>query len=60
MTKKGLNQNGIYVQELINSIEPNFIFSNKPINRFRINENIEKNINKDKYEHLINLKKKNI
>ena len=58
MTKKGLNQNGIYVQELINSIEPDFIFSNNPINRFRINENIEKNINKDKYEHLINLKKK--
>ena len=58
MTKKGLNQNDIYVQELINSIEPDFIFSNQPINRFRRNGNVENNINKDKYEHLKNLKKK--
>ena len=40
MTKKALNQNGKYVQELINSIEPDFNFSNKPINRFKY---IEKN-----------------
>ena len=25
-----------YKEELINSIEPNFIFSKKPINRFKI------------------------
>ena len=48
MTKKSVNQNGKYVQELINSIEPDFIFSNKPINRFNViekNNNIE-NLNK--------------
>jgi len=45
MTKKTLNQNGKFVQELINSIEPDFIFSDKPINRFKVvenNNNIEK------------------
>ena len=31
MTKKTLNQNAKYVQELINTFEPDFIFSNKPI-----------------------------
>ena len=36
MTKKALNQNAKYVQELINTIEPNFNFENKPINRFTI------------------------
>ena len=35
MTKKSLNQNAKYVQELINIIEPNFVFENKPINRFK-------------------------
>tara|TARA_B100001057_G_scaffold197212_1_gene197919 strand:- start:57 stop:776 length:720 start_codon:yes stop_codon:yes gene_type:complete len=56
MTKKSLNQNGKYVQELINSIEPDFIFSNKPINRFNViekNNNIE---NQSKIELLSNLK----
>ena len=38
MTKKNLNQNGKYVQGLISSIEPDFIFGSKPINRFKINE----------------------
>jgi DNA polymerase len=36
MTKKTLNQNAKYVQELIDTIEPDFIFSNKPINRFKV------------------------
>ena len=56
MTKKSLNQNDKYVQELINSIEPDFIFSNKPINRFNViekNNNIE---NQSKIELLSNLK----
>ena len=56
MTKKALNQNGKYVQELINSIEPDFIFSNKPINRFNViekNNNIE---NLNKTELLSNLR----
>ena len=56
MTKKSLNQNDKYVQELINSIEPDFIFSNKPINRFNViekNNNIE---NLNKTELLSNLR----
>ena len=36
MTKKTLNQNTKYTQELINIIEPDFIFNNKPINRFSV------------------------
>jgi len=39
MVKKTLNQNDIYVQELIDTVEPNFIFNEKPINRFNLNEN---------------------
>jgi DNA polymerase len=34
MTKKSLDQDMSYREELLNSIEPNFIFSKKPINRF--------------------------
>ena len=33
MTKKTLNQNGKYVQKLIDIIEPDFSFNHKPINR---------------------------
>ena len=43
MTKKALNQNGIYVQELIDTIEPNFVFSNKPIKRFKVIETSKDN-----------------
>ena len=43
MTKKSYNQSMSYKEELINSIEPDFVFSKKPINRFKINEvNIKK------------------
>ena len=35
MTKKYLNQNDKYVNDLINSIEPDFFFASKPINRFK-------------------------
>ena len=35
MTKKDLNQNDKFEQELINTFEPDFIFSEKPINRFK-------------------------
>ncbi len=58
MTKKALNQKGKYVQELIKTIEPEYIFSNKPISRLK---NIENNLNNDvfnKSERLKNLKKK--
>ena len=39
MTKKVINQKDIFDKELINTIEPNFVFKNKPINRFNIIEN---------------------
>ena len=57
MTKKAFNQNGKYVQELINAIEPDFIFNNVPINRLKIIENKDVN-NKDKTGKLLELKKK--
>ena len=58
MTKKTLNQNSKYVQELIDIIEPNFIFSKKLINRFQNTiENIDK-VNKDKANKLNNLREK--
>ena len=38
MTKKTLNQNAKYVDELIDTIEPDFNFSNKPINRFKVSD----------------------
>ncbi len=46
MSKKVLKQNAKYVQNLINAVEPNFVFSNKPINRFTIF--IDENENKGK------------
>ena len=36
MTKKILNQNAKYVQKLADIIEPDFVFSKTPINRFKI------------------------
>ena len=36
MTKKTLNQNAKYTEQLIDIIEPDFNFSNKPLNRFKI------------------------
>ena len=49
MTKKTLNQNAKYVHELITAIEPDFNFSNKPINRLKIIETYnDNNSNKSK------------
>ena len=45
-----------YKEKLINSIEPNFVFSKKPINRFTINTLINKN-KFNKTEQLNELKK---
>ena len=56
MTKQALNQNDKYVKELINSIEPDFIFSKKPINRFKTTQNIINNLNQDKLSQLTRLK----
>ena len=53
MTKKTYNQNAKYTQKFIETIEPDFIFGNSPINRFK---NI-KNNNYSKIEQLSDLKK---
>ena len=58
MTKKALNQNGKYVQDLINTVEPDYIFSDKPINRFQLISNNEDSSNQDKQKHLSKLKDK--
>ena len=46
-----------YKKELINSIEQDFIFSEKPINRFKINEATVKKNNLNKIEQIKELKK---
>ena len=48
MIKKTLNQNAKYAQELLKAAEPDFIFSEKPINRLKVVQNniISKNQNK--------------
>ena len=53
MTKKTYNQNAKYTQKFIETIEPDFIFGNFPINRFK---NI-KNNNYSKIEQLSDLRK---
>jgi len=56
MTKKALNQNGKYVQQLKDTIEPNFIFSNKPLNRFEVVETDLNILDSDKSSQLTKLK----
>ena len=56
MTKKVINQKGKFDEELINTIEPNFIFKDKPINRFNIVENTRDNNQTDKLKLLEKLK----
>tara|TARA_B100001057_G_C22742044_1_gene908175 strand:+ start:572 stop:1291 length:720 start_codon:yes stop_codon:yes gene_type:complete len=58
MTKKTLNQNAKYVQELADTIEPDFIFSDKPINRFKIIENNDENTYENKTGLLLRLREK--
>ena len=44
MTKRTLNQNSKSIQKLIDIIEPDFIFSEKPLNRIKtinISENVD-------------------
>ena len=57
MTKKLSDQNMSYREELINSIERNYIFSKKPINRFKIKKTENSNRNFDKNNRIIELKK---
>ena len=58
MTKKTLNQNDISVQEFIDNVEPDFVFSNKPINRFKVIESIDNSLGQNKLDQLLELKKK--
>ena len=53
MTKKTLDQNMSYSEELLSSIEPNFIFSKKPINRFKIQKTEGNNNILDKSQEII-------
>ena len=57
MTKKNLNQNGKYSQDLIDSIEPYFLFSNNPINRFKVVKDTN-NESQNKDELLLKLKRR--
>ena len=57
MTKKSLDQSMSYKEELFNSIEPNFIFSNNPLNRFKIQKNENNNTYLDKIGQINELKK---
>ena len=58
MTENTLNQNTKYVDELIDAVEPDFNFSDKPLNRFKILEKSYKNAAQNKFEKLLALKKK--
>ncbi len=53
MTKKTFNQNAKYAQKFIDTIEPDFVFSKNPINRFKVS----KNNNNNKIDQLAELKK---
>ena len=57
MTKKDLNQNAKFNQQLIDTIEPDFIFDNKTINRFKTPQNINNISLGNKVENLSDLKK---
>ena len=57
MTKKVINQKGKFDEELINTIEPNFVFKDKPINRFNNAVSIDGANQADKAELLQELKK---
>jgi len=57
MIKKVINQKGKLDEQLIDTIEPNFVFKNKPINRFNIIESINDADQTNKAELLEKLKK---
>ena len=58
MTKKVINQKSQFDDELINTIEPNFVFKNKPINRFNIIDENNSHQQIDKFQSIEELKKK--
>ena len=55
MIKRNLNQNAKYSQKLLDIVEPDFIFNDKPINRLKNND--FSNISENKNELLLILKK---
>ena len=57
MNKKSSDQSMSYKEELINSIEPNFIFSKNPLNRFKFEEIKNENKNLNKIDQINELKK---
>ena len=57
MIKKVINQKGKLDEQLIDTIEPNFVFKNKPINRFNIIESSNDTDQTNKAELLDKLKK---
>ena len=57
MTKKSLNQNTKFEQELINTFEPDFNYNEKPVNRFnstKINNTLELSSKPEKLSELRN------
>ena len=58
MTKITLNQNAKFVDDLLDFIEPDFNFSNKPINRLKVSDNHNSNYDQNKTSKLLELKKK--
>ncbi|MDC0853153.1 uracil-DNA glycosylase [Candidatus Pelagibacter sp.] len=57
MIKKVINQKGKLDEQLIDTIEPNFVFKNNPINRFNIIESSNDTNQTNKVELLEKLKK---
>jgi len=55
MIKRALNQNAKYSQKLLDTVEPDFIFNDKPINRLKNNQ--INNNSENKNELLLTLKK---
>ena len=57
MAKKSSTFTMTYKNELINSIEPNFVFSREPLNRFKLEKIENKNENFNKSSQISDLKK---
>ena len=58
MTKNALNQNTKFVQELLRTIENNFVFATSPIDRLKQNKSFELNNSQKKAKKLLDLKNK--
>ena len=57
MTKRVINQNSKLTKELINTIESKFVFADKPLNRFNLNEKEYEINNEDKKKFTYKIKK---